>query len=153
MREAQHNCSQQVLTRNAARMILVTFSLTDSWRISDSTGTILYRRRYSHIWGLNASSHTQKIIWYCSWKPHLLLKTPMMLKNWHSTHLIFKWLLHRIALLRSETLKEMVTQTYWKELLRMSVQHTLHSNLHHYLSLYKQLVSESHLSKRWFFSH
>lgn len=54
-------------------------------------------------------------------------------------------------MLQSETLKEMVTQTYWKELLRMSVQHTLHSNLHHYLSLYKQLVSESHLSKRFFF--
>ena len=87
-REAQCDCSQQTLTRNAARMILVTFSLTDSWRISDSTGTILYRRRYSHIWGLNASSHTQKIIWYWSWKPHLLLKTPMILKN--SIHLIFK---------------------------------------------------------------
>lgn len=69
------------LTRNAARMILVTFSLTDSWRMSDRTGMILYRRRCSHIWGLNARSHIEKIIWYWSWKPHLLLKTPIMLKK------------------------------------------------------------------------
>ena len=71
----------KTLTRNAARMILVTFSLTDSCRMSDRTGMMLYRLRCSHICGLKARSHTEKIIWYWSWKPHLLLRTPMMLKG------------------------------------------------------------------------
>lgn len=56
------------LTLNTARIILVTFSLTESLSMSARIGITLNLFIFSASNGLNVSTHRQNINWYCTWK-------------------------------------------------------------------------------------